>query len=169
MSCCERSARRRLQDVLFIVVVLADYTNPVQNQMRRREPNAELSNHGDVTSSSHGIHESLGTRVGDSPKIVHELVLCHPNDRSSIGLVRNDLDEEIRLGLDLFWICDRLVPDLVESIGRIRNQLAQTEFLTGVERVDDQGHQLLNVGIRLRHGSRKLGNMIVCDDNKTCT
>ena len=43
------------------------------------------------------------------------------------------------------------------------------QFLTGVERVDDQAHQLLNVGIRLRHGARKLGNMIRWDVNKTCT
>ena len=37
------------------------------------------------------------------------------------------------------------------------------------ERVDGQAYQLLNDGICLRHGSRKLGNMIGCDDNKTCT
>ena len=94
----------------------------------------------------------LGTRFGDRPKIVHQLVLCHPNagilNRDGrIGLVRNDLDEEIRLGLDLFRIGDGLVPDLVEGIGRIRNQLAEKDFLIGVEGVDDQAHQLLDVGI----------------------
>ena len=51
-----------------------------------------------------------------------------------IGFVRNDLDEEIRLGLDLFWIGDGLAPDLVEGIGRIRNQLAEKDFLVEVER-----------------------------------
>ena len=75
-----------------------------------------------------------------------------------IGLVKNDLDEEIRWGLDLFLIGDGLVPD--------------QDFLIGVESVDDQAHQLLDVGIEgkgLRHGSRNPGTMKGCDDNKTCT
>ena len=109
--------------------------------------------------------------------LVHELILCHTNARildrdGGIGLVRDDLDEEIWLGLDLFGIGDRLVPDLVEGIGRIRNQLAEKDFLVGVKSVDDQAHQLLNVSIEgegLRHGSRTPGTMMRCVDNKTQT
>ena len=149
----------------------------VRNQRHRMEPNAEMSNHGDIAASTHNLHESLGTRFRDRPKIVHELVLCHSNARivgrdGRIGLVRNNLDEEIRLGLDLFWIGDGLVPDPVEGIGRIQNQLSEKDFLIGVENVDDQAHQLLNVGIEgagLRHGSRKPGKMMRCDIDKTCT
>merc|ERR1719284_1185027 len=173
----EGSARRRLPDVLFIVVVLADHTNLVRNQVRRVEPYSKLSNHGDVAAGTHGLHKSLGTRLGDRPEIVHELVLCHPNARildgdGRIGLVWDDLDEEVWLRLDLFWVGDGLVPDLVEGIGRIRNQFAEKDFLVGVKGVDDQAHQLLNVGIEgegLRHGSRKPGTMLRCDDNKACT
>ena len=68
------------------------------------------------------------------------------------GPVRNGLDE-IGLSLDLLWIVH--VPDLVEGIRRIRNQLTEKDFLVGIEGVDDQAHQLLNVDIAregLRHG-----------------
>merc|ERR1719284_1066076 len=114
------------------------------------EPNAELSNHGVVAVGTHNLHESLGAKFIYRPKIFHQLALCHTNARildrdGRIGLVRNNLDEEIRLGLDLLWIGDGLVPDLVEGIDRIRNQLAEKDFLIGVENVDDQAHQLLNV------------------------
>ena len=98
--------------------VLADHTNLVRNQIRRIEPNAELSNHGDVAASTHGLHESLGTRFGNRPKMVHELVLCHPNARildldGQIVFVRNDLDEEIRLGLDLCVLLDARVSNFL--------------------------------------------------------
>mmetsp|Transcript_65899 Transcript_65899/g.174744 ORF Transcript_65899/g.174744 Transcript_65899/m.174744 type:complete len:435 (-) Transcript_65899:40-1344(-) len=157
----ERTTSRRLPDVLFIVVVLANHTDLVRNQIGRIEANSKLPDHGNVAASTHGLHESLGTRLGDSAEIVHELVLCHANTRvldrnCRIGLVRDDFDEEIRLGFDFLWICDGLVANLVKGIGRIRNQLTEKDFFVGVECVDDQAHQLLNVGIEgesLRHGS----------------
>ena len=57
-----------------------------------------------------------------------------------LGPVRNDLDE-IGLG------------HLVESIGGIRNQLVEKDFLVGKKGVHDHAHQLLNVGI-VREGPR---------------
>ena len=47
--------------------------------------------------------ESLGTRFGDPPDYVHELVHCHPNARTldrdgRLGLGKNDFDEDIRWG-----------------------------------------------------------------------
>ena len=45
-------------------------------------------------------------------------------------------------------------------------------FFFGVECVDDQAHHQLDVGIEgagLRHGSRKPGKMMRCDNDKTCT
>ena len=49
--------------------------------------------------------------------------------------VWDDRDAEIWLSLDLFWIGDGLVPDLVEGVGRIRNQRAEKDFLVGAEGV----------------------------------
>ena len=39
------------------------------------------------------------------------------------------------------------LPDLVERIGGVGNQLTQKDLLVGVEGVDDEGHQLLDVRI----------------------
>ena len=53
-------------------------------------------------------------------------------------------------------ICHGLVADLVGGIGRIRYELTQKDFFVRVKCVDDQTHQLLNVGNEsesLRHGS----------------
>ena len=66
------------------------------------------SQHRDVATGTDGLHESLGTRLGDSSEIAYELVVRHANttilDRNCrIGLVRNEFDEEVWLGLDLHW------------------------------------------------------------------
>ena len=45
------------------------------------------------------------------------------------------------------WVCDRLVEDLVEGVGRIRYELTKKDFRVGVKCDDDQTHRLLNVGI----------------------
>ena len=71
-----------------------------------------------------------------------------------VGLVWNDLDLEIWLSLKLLWLGDGAVSDFVESIRRVGNQLSQEDLLVGVEGVDDQAHQLLDVSIeceRIRH------------------
>ena len=78
------------------------------------------------------------------------------------GPVRNDLDE-IGLSIDLLWIVHGLVPDLVEGIEKIRNQLTEKDSLVGIEGVDDQALQLLNVDIArdgLRHGFGKTWNNV---------
>ena len=48
-------------------------------------------------------------------EVVHQLILGHTdtgilNSQRVVGLVRNDLDVEIRLGLDLLRVRDGLVP-----------------------------------------------------------
>ena len=84
-----------------------------------------------------------------------------------IGHVRNDHDEETGLGLDLLWIRG-VGPDLVESIGGIRNQLAEKDFLVGIGGVDDQAHQLL-IGEGLQTWFRENpGTMVRYSDDRTC-
>mmetsp|Transcript_29051 Transcript_29051/g.53465 ORF Transcript_29051/g.53465 Transcript_29051/m.53465 type:complete len:227 (+) Transcript_29051:1481-2161(+) len=117
----ERTTSSRLPNVLLIVIVLADDTHLVRDQVCRVEAYSELANHGDVTTRSHGLHESLGPGFGDGAQIVDELILGHSNARVLNGdgrvcLVRNDLDVEIWLCLDLLWISDGLIADLVKSI-----------------------------------------------------
>merc|ERR1719223_313485 len=102
----EGSTSRRLPDVLLIIIVLADDTHLVTHKVCTVEANAELSNHGHVATSSHGLHKCLGTTLGNGAKIVDQLVLGHANTRilncqGRIGLVWYNLNVEIWLVLDL--------------------------------------------------------------------
>merc|ERR1719329_145077 len=161
---CEGTTGSRFPDVLLIVVVLADNSHLVGHKVSRVETDTELTNHRNVTAGGHGLHESLGARLGNGSKIVDELILCHANTRilngqCGIGLVRNDLDVEVWLRLDLLRLGDRLVSNLVKGIRSVGDQLTEEDFLVGVEGVNDQAHQLLNISIEskglgtLRHGA----------------
>jgi hypothetical protein len=55
----EGTTSSRLPDVLLVVVVLGDHLNPVRNEVGRVEADTELTNHGDVGTSLHGLHECL--------------------------------------------------------------------------------------------------------------
>ena len=62
------------------------------------------SQHRIVATSCHGLHESLGPRLCNGSQVVDQLVLGHANARvlngqGRVGLVRNDLDEEVGLSL----------------------------------------------------------------------
>jgi len=63
---------------------------------------------------------------------------------SVVCLVRDYRDLERRLILDQFGVRQRLVPDLVQRVRGIRNQLPQEDLLVRVKGVDDQAHQLSN-------------------------
>merc|ERR1719329_1297739 len=149
---CEGTTCGRFPDVLLIVVVLADNSHLVGHKVSRVETDTELTNHRNVTAGGHGLHESLGARLGNGSKIVDELILGHANTRilngqCGIGLVRNDLDVEVWLRLDLLRLGDRLVSNLVKGIRSVGDQLTEEDFLVGVESVNDQAHQLLNISI----------------------
>merc|ERR1712032_1717729 len=145
----EGSASGGLPDVLLVIVVLADHADLVGDEVCGVETDTELSDHGNITACGHGLHERLGAGLGDGAEVIHQLVLGHANSRildgqGGVGLVGDDLDVEVWLRLDLLGIGDRLVADLVQSIGGVGNQFSQEDFLVGVERVDDQAHQLLD-------------------------
>ena len=201
------------------------YSHLVRDQVGTVEANTELSNHGDVATSCHGLHESLGPRLCNGSQVVDQLVLGHANARvlngqGRVGLVRNDLDEEVGLSLhptrlivldncrpssqekttqdkikpqqcaillklvisicvilyhimlnlnlkkgvcapvdtspvnhypyygslNLVRIRDGLIPDLVQGIRRIGDQLSQKDLLVGVERVDDKTSEGCTIG-----------------------
>ena len=68
-----------------------------------------MADHGNVSASRHGLHEGLGARLGNGPKVIDQFVFRHPDagvldgDRA-VRLVRDDLDEEVRLRLDLLRV-----------------------------------------------------------------
>ena len=57
-------------------------------------------------------------------------------------LVRDDLDAEILPTIELRGIGQGLVPDLVQGVRRVGDQLTKEDLLVRVERVDDEGHEL---------------------------
>ena len=153
--------------VLFIVVVLADHKNLFRNQKYAEEnptPNCRIM--GDVAARDHGLHESLGTRPGYRHKIHHELVLRHTNARilnHDGRVVRDDLDEEIRLGLGLFWIGGRLVPDLSS-----RRKISLLEYRVSKIKLINCWMSALKAKVS-DMVPKKHGTMMRCEDNKTCT
>ena len=76
--------------------------------------------------------------------------------QSVVGFVWDDPDLEIWLGLKLLWIGDGAVSDLVKSIRGVGNELSQEDLLVGVEGVDDQTHQLLDVSVERKDFFRHL-------------
>ena len=73
--------------------------------------------------------------------------MCHVNARiyqgERLGIaVRNDLDEEVGLSLELGGVRQGLVPDFVQGIRGVGDELFEEDLLVVVKGVDDQAHQL---------------------------
>ena len=147
----ERAARGGLPRVLLVVVRLRRDDDLLRDEVRGVEADAELADHGDVRAGLERLHEGLRAGLGDRTKIVDEVGLGHADARVDdgqgvVGLVGHDVDLEVRLGVEDRRIGQRLVADLVERIGGVRDELAEEDLLVRVERVDDQRQQLVDVG-----------------------
>jgi len=70
-----------------------------------------------------------------------------PDIENFVFLVRNEADEELLFGLEDGGVGERLIADLVESIGSIGDDFTKEHFFVGVESVDDQGHKLRNLSL----------------------
>ena len=60
----------------------------------------------DVAARSHGLHEGLRDGLLVGPQIVDQLIIGHanatvPSSDSGVGLVRDDLDVDLELALNL--------------------------------------------------------------------
>jgi hypothetical protein len=55
----EGATRRRLPDVLLIVVMFRDDLNTLGNKVGGIEANTELANHGDVSARAQRLHKAL--------------------------------------------------------------------------------------------------------------
>ena len=62
-------------------------------------------------------------------------------------LVWDNFDVQLFARIELGRIRQTLVPNLIEGIGGVGDQLAKEDFFVGVESVDDQAHQLSNLGL----------------------
>merc|ERR1719312_1260978 len=120
----EGSSSRRLPDVLLVIIVLGVDSDLVSHKVGGVETHTELSDHGDVSSSGESLHESLGAGLGDCSKVVDHVSLGHTNtsvdEGEGLGVdIRDDLDVKLLLSLELAGIGEGLIPDLVQSIGRV--------------------------------------------------
>ena len=75
---------------------LADYAIFVRLQTCRVAADTKLPRHGVVTSTGRSLRRSLGAEFGNGAQIADELVLSR---------------------LNIAWVCDRLMPGLVQCIG----------------------------------------------------
>ena len=64
-------------------------------------------------------------------------------------LVGDDVDPQILASVELARIRERLVPDLVKSIGRVGDNLSEEDLLVGVDGVDDEGEELRDLSLEL--------------------
>ena len=119
-----------------------------------------------MSTGGNSLHESSGSGFGNSTKVVDEISFSHTdstilNGKSVVGFIWDDLDVKIWLSLELLWLSDRVVSNLIKSIGGVGNKLSQENIFVGVESVDDQRHQLLDIGVKrenfFRHGKCVFG------------
>lgn len=139
---------------LVTVHRFGDDGNLLGDEEGRVESYSELTDHRDVSSAGKGLHEGLGAGTGDDSEIVDHFLLGHTDTgivegKGVVALVRDDSDLEVGLDIDAsgLGVGDRLVSDLVQSVGGIGDQFSEEDVLVRVEGVDDQSHQLLDISV----------------------
>lgn len=133
-----------------VLVVLGDHLDLVGDEVGRVESHAELSDHGNVGASGEGLHEGLGARFGDGAEVVHEVGLGHADaavfdGQRVVGLVGDELDLQLGLRIEDGRIGEGLIADFIEGIGGVGDQFSEENFLVGVESVDNEGEELVDV------------------------
>eukprot|EP01002_Notosolenus_urceolatus_P000011 NODE_1002_length_1625_cov_1658.740482_g827_i0.p2 GENE.NODE_1002_length_1625_cov_1658.740482_g827_i0~~NODE_1002_length_1625_cov_1658.740482_g827_i0.p2 ORF type:complete len:498 (-),score=145.06 NODE_1002_length_1625_cov_1658.740482_g827_i0:131-1471(-) len=148
----EGPAGAGLPQVSHIIIVLRDHSDLLGNQVGGVETNAELANHGHVSTSLELLHKSLGPGASDGTQVVDHVRLGHSNagiedGQGTLVLVRHDLNAELWLLPKGLLVLDGLKANLIQSVRRVGDQLTQEDFLVGVEGVDNQRHQLIDLGL----------------------
>ncbi len=129
----------------------------VGDHERRVEADSELADQRDVglplrLPRRHRLEELERAAVRDRPEVRHQLVVRHPD-----AVVADDQPPGVRVPLDddLQWprvavglVRQRDVPHLVQRIGGVRDQLAEGDLASLVERMRQQVEQLLDLGLK---------------------
>ena len=82
----------------------------------------------------------LGTRLGDGTEVVDHVRLGHADtgitDRQGLVLlVGDDADDKVLAGVEDGGVGERGIANLVERVGRVRDQFTEEDLLVGVEGV----------------------------------
>jgi hypothetical protein len=133
--------------------MLGDNSDFFSNEISGVETNTELTNHANIGTSSDGFHETSGSGFGNGTKVVDEVTFGHTNTsilngKSVVGLIWDDLDAHVWLSFELFWLGNGVVSDFIKGIRGVRDEFSKEDILVGIESIDDQRHQLLNIGVK---------------------
>ena len=123
---------------------------------RRVEPDAELPDELGRRVLALRVFERgeelFGAALGDRADVAHDLVARHADaavgngERALFGV---DLDADRQLAAAQLGVGHALEAQFVERVGRVRHELAEEDVLVGVEGVDDEVEQLLDLGLEL--------------------
>lgn len=98
------------------------------------------------------FHEGFGAWLGDGSEVGDELLFGHADTSVSEGegvggFVGDNLDFEVGFIVGDVWVSEGFVSDFVEGIWGVGDEFSEENFFVGVEGVDDETHQLLDVGV----------------------
>lgn len=69
--------------------------------------------------------------------------------KSLVDLVGDDIDSQVLAAVKLAWVCERLISDLVQGIGAVRDKLSQEDLLVRVDSVDNEAQKLGDLSLEL--------------------
>ena len=124
----------------------------------RVEAHAKLADDVDIRTLLLGVLglKLLGAGMSDGAQIALELLDGHANavirDGNGAGvLIKGDANGQVAL-VDLdARILQTLKVELVDGVARVRDKLAQEDFLIGVDGVDHEVEQFFALGLKLTH------------------
>ena len=103
------------------------------------------------------LDEGLGAGLGDGAEVLDQFLLAHADAGVGDGerlpfLVGRDGDREAGLALEQLGLGDRLVAELVERVGGVRDQLAQEDVAVGIDRMHHEVQELGDFRLELVGG-----------------
>ncbi|GFE53050.1 PR domain zinc finger protein 10 [Babesia ovis] len=133
----------RFPHILVIIVVLGDNSDLVSNEVRRVETHTELTDHGHVSTGLDGLHKSLGSGFGDGTQVVDQVSFGHTdtsifNGQRLVGLVSRKADLVFGEILDLLWVLDSLISDLLQCITGVTDEFTEENLFVTVKCVDNK-------------------------------
>ncbi len=147
-----------------------DDLHAIRDEVRAVEADAELPDEPRVLLALLGQLLEEGPRAGPRHRaeVAHEVLFRHADagvfDRQRLRVaVGADADDERGVALVEVGLGQRSEAELVERVGRVRDELAQEDVFVAVERVDHQVQDLADFGLKgvrdgFGHGARKSGN-----------
>ena len=136
----------------------ADNLYVAGNHKGRVEAHAKLADDVDIGALLLGVLglKLLGAGMGDGAQIALELLGGHANavirDGNGAGVfIKRDANSQVALVELDARVLQALKVELVDGVARVRDKLAQEDFLIGVDGVDHEVEQFFALGLKLTH------------------